>query len=88
MVDFIFGSGKVLSKTVIKFENINHGIAITLFYSDWIIIFFVIHLDAFKVEKMEGSIHWTVFTSGTQFGKVGSENFRECFKASNEVFWG
>jgi len=32
---------------------------------DWIIILFVIHLDAFKVEKVEESTHMAIFTSWT-----------------------
>ena len=54
---------------------------------NWIIIFFVIHLDTFGVEKGEESSHRTVFTRGTQFGKMRSETFWECFEASNNVFW-
>ena len=36
---------------------------------NWIIILFVIHLDAFGVEKVEESAHRTIFTSGTSLAK-------------------
>ena len=55
---------------------------------DWIIILFVIHLDASRVEKVEESTHGIVFTSETEFGEKGSETFLEHFEASNDVFWG
>lgn len=55
---------------------------------DWIIILFFIHLDAFREEKVEESSHGTIFTGGTQFGKIGSETFWERFQESNHVFWG
>ena len=53
---------------------------------NWIIIFSVIHLNAFGVEKVEESSHGTVFTSETQFGEMGSEAFQERFETSNDVF--
>jgi len=55
---------------------------------NWIIIFFVIHLNAFGVEKAEESTNETVFTGGTQFGETGSETFWERFESSNDIFWG
>jgi len=55
---------------------------------NWIIILFVIHLDAFRVEKVEELAHGTVFTGGTQFGEMGSETFGERFEASYDVFGG
>ena len=56
--------------------------------SDWIIILFFIHLDAFGVEKWRNQLNGTVFTSGTQFGKTESETFQNHFEASNDVFRG
>ena len=52
---------------------------------NWIIMFFVIHLDAFGVEKVDESSHGTIFTSGTQFGETGSETFQVHFEASNNL---
>lgn len=49
--------------------------------------YFFIHIYAFKVEKMEESAHGAIFTSGIQFGKMGSETFRENFEASNDVIF-
>ena len=40
-----------------------------------IIILFVIHLNAFGVEKVEESTHGTIFIDMTQFGEMGSETF-------------
>jgi len=56
--------------------------------SDWIIILFFIHLNAFEVEKVEESYHGAVFIGGTQFGKMGPQTFEECFEASNYFFLG
>jgi len=52
----------------------------------WIIILFLIHLDVFKVEKLEELANKIVFTDKTQFGKMGPETFRERFEASNDIF--
>ena len=57
----------------------------------WIgsLYFFSIHLNAFGVEKVEGSTHTNIFfTSRNQFGETQSETFQEGFEASNDVFWG
>ena len=53
---------------------------------NWIIIFFVMHLDAFGEEKVEASTHGTIFTGRTQFAETGSKTFSEHFEASNDVF--
>ena len=45
------------------------------------------HLNAFKVEKMEESSHRTIFTGDTHFGNLRSETSRQYFEASNDVFW-
>jgi len=55
---------------------------------NWIIIYLVIYLDAFGVEKVEELAHEIVFTGRTQFHKSESEIFWEHFEASNDVFWG
>jgi len=54
---------------------------------NWIFLLFFIRLDVFEVEKVEELAHGNVFTSGTQFGKMGSETFHEHFEASNNIFW-
>jgi len=48
----------------------------------WFIILFFIHIDAFRVEKLEESTHKTIFTDGIQFDKVGFETFGEHFEES------
>jgi len=48
---------------------------------DWIIILFLIHIDDFRVEKVKELAQMTIFTSGTQSGKLGFETFEEHFKA-------
>ena len=49
---------------------------------------FVIHLDAFRVDKVEKSADMTIFTGRTELGKLGSETFREHFEASNNILGG
>ena len=55
---------------------------------NWVIIFFFIHIDAFRVEKLEESTHKAIFTDGIQFDKLGFETFVEHFEASKTFFWG
>ena len=42
---------------------------------NWIIILFVIHLDAFVVEKLEESSHEVFFIGMTQFSETTSQTF-------------
>lgn len=53
---------------------------------DWTIILVFIHVNAFRVEKVEESVHRTLFTSWNYFGKLGFESFWECFEASKTFF--
>lgn len=55
---------------------------------DWIIILFVIHLDAFKVAKIEKLAYISSFNGRTQFEDLGSETFQSQFQALNDVFGG
>jgi hypothetical protein len=56
--------------------------------SYWIIIFFVIYLDPFRVEKI-GGINLQGHLSGrSQFGKLGFVTFQGNFEASKDIFWG
>ena len=48
---------------------------------DWIIVLFFIHLDAFRVKKVEESTHETIFTDMTQFAETRSETFQDRFEA-------
>jgi hypothetical protein len=54
----------------------------------WIIILFVIYLDAFKVEKNGGIILQGHFSGRPQFGKFGFKTFWSHFEALNDVFLG
>jgi hypothetical protein len=54
----------------------------------WIILLFVIHLDAFKVEKIGGINLHGHFSGRSEFGKLGFEAFLSHFEASNDIFWG
>ena len=47
----------------------------------YIVIFFFIHLDSFKVRKLEESANGMIFTSGTQFHEMRSKTFWESFEA-------
>lgn len=49
-----------------------------------IIILFVIHIDAFEVEKLEESTCRTIFPSKSKFGEFGSETFCRHLEALNE----
>jgi hypothetical protein len=62
--------------------------AILLASLDWIIILFVIYLDAFRVEKIGGISLQGHFSGKSQLGKLGSETFQSHFEALNDVFWG
>jgi hypothetical protein len=54
----------------------------------WIIILFVIYLDAFKVEKIGGISLQGHFSDRSQFGKLGSISFQSHFEALNDAFGG
>ena len=60
----------------------------TFSYFSCIIILFDIHVDAFRMEKVEESTQTTIFIDETQFGKLRSETFSENFEASNDIFCG
>jgi len=51
-------------------------------------LYFFIHLDAFGVEKVEESAHRTFLPAIPNLAKMEYETFRECFEASNDIFWG
>lgn len=55
---------------------------------DWIIILIFIHINAFRVEKVEDSIHKTILINVSQFGKLRFKTFRMQFEASNNIFGG
>ena len=54
----------------------------------WIIILFVIHLDAFTVEKVEELGFKTIFIGMTQFGKTGVLNLLGAFWGIKRHFLG
>lgn len=47
---------------------------------------FFLHLDAFKMKKLEESTHETLFTRRTQFVKFGSKTLSKNFEALNDNF--
>ena len=83
--------GNGLCRYLDRVEHRGHPFACAKICVDdpnWIIILFVIHIDAFRVKKLEESTHGTVFTDESQFGETRSETFPKCFEASNEIFGG
>lgn len=50
---------------IMKVDFKGHGSSVGEPNPDWIIIFFFIHINAFRVEKEEESSHGTAFSSGT-----------------------
>ena len=80
------GGGKISSPHLVEAFGDQNPPKMGRCDQDWIIILFIIHLDAFRMENVKESSHRNLFTGGTQFGKLGSEIFRERFEASNDVF--
>jgi len=53
---------------------------------EWIIILFLIYLDAFKEGKIQGINLQGNFSGRSEFGKLGFETFWSYFEASNNIF--
>ena len=82
------GGGKISSPHLVKYFGAKTPPKMGRCDPNWIIMLFVIHLDAFGVEKLEDSTHETIFTSRTQFGKTHSETFYKSFEVLNNFFGG
>ena len=81
---FVLVYDKIL---IIKEDFKGHGSSVGEPNPDWIIIFFFIHIDAFREENEESTL-WAIFIDGILFEKLGSETFQKHFEASNDVLWG
>ena len=69
------GGGKISSPHLVEAFGDQKPPKIGRFDLDWIIIFFFIHPNDFRVKKVEESTRMTILTDGMQFGKFGSKTF-------------